>query len=383
MAFPTFTLSPKLESAIFSGHPWIYRDHLPDFHDLETGEWVQVISGKARAYGLYDDSSPIAIRLFGREEPSAGFISERVQAALELRQMLFDKNTNAHRLISGEGDFLPGITVDRYERYAVVQTYADCLETILPEVVRALAKGSFPLKGIVRRQDGVMQCLWGELPPPELTILENGLKIIANLYDGQKTGLFLDHRDNRAKLGELAHGKTVLNLFAYTGAFSLYAARGGASKISSVDIAPAAMEDAKRNFALNSFDPAQHDFLAADCFTLLETYVKEGKKFDLVILDPPSLARSKDNRYAAARAYKKLNLLALRCVNDGGMLASASCTSQISPEHFKEILLEAALDARKRLQILQENGHAPDHPVPVSFPEGRYLKFVLSRVLSI
>ena len=380
MAFPTLTLSPKLEFAVFSGHPWIYRDHLPFEHDLETGEWVQVIAGKAKAYGLYDDSSPIAIRLFGREEPLPGFITERVHAALELRAMLFDKTTNAHRLISGEGDFLPGITVDRYERYAVVQTYADCLETILPEVVRALSKGSFPPKGIVRRVDGVMEVLWGELPPPELTILENGLKIIANLYDGQKTGLFLDHRDNRALLGRLANGKTVLNLFAYTGAFSLYAARGGASKISSVDIAPAAMVDAKRNFALNGFDPTEHDFLAADCFTLLEKYVKEGKTFDLVILDPPSLARSKDNRYAAARAYKKLNLLALRCVNDGGMLASASCTSQISPEHFKEILLEAALDARRRLQILQENGHAPDHPVPVAFPEGRYLKFVLTRV---
>ena len=381
MALPTLTLNPKLEFALFSGHPWIYRDHLPFEHDLETGEWVQVIAGKARAYGLYDDSSPIAIRLFGREEPSPGFITERVKVALELRAMLFDKDTTAHRLISGEGDFLPGITVDRYERFAVVQTYADCLETILPEVVRALSKGSFSLKGIVRRVDGIMEVLWGELPPPELTILKNGLKIIANLYDGQKTGLFLDHRDNRARLGQLANGKTVLNLFAYTGAFSLYAARGGATKVSSVDIAPAAMEDAKRNFALNGFNPDQHDFLAADCFTLLEKYTKEGKTFDLVILDPPSLARSKDNRYAAARAYKKLNLLALRCVNDGGLLASASCTSQISSEHFKEILLEAALDARKRLQILQENGHAPDHPVPVAFPEGRYLKFVLTRVL--
>ena len=157
MALPTLTLNPKLEFALFSGHPWIYRDHLSFEHDLETGEWVQVIAGKARAYGLYDDSSPIAIRLFGREEPSPGFITERVKVALELRAMLFDKDTTAHRLISGEGDFLPGITVDRYERFAVVQTYADCLETILPEVVRALSKGSFPLKGIVRRVDGVME----------------------------------------------------------------------------------------------------------------------------------------------------------------------------------------------------------------------------------
>jgi 23S rRNA (cytosine1962-C5)-methyltransferase len=199
------------------------------------------------------------------------------------------------------------------------------------------------------------------------------------LYDGQKTGLFLDHRDNRALLGRLAKDMTVLNLFAYTGAFSLYAARGGASRVTSVDIAPAAMRDAARNFSLNGFDPELHEFVAADCFKLLEDYVREGKQFDLVILDPPSLARSKDNRFAAARAYKKLNILALKCVREGGLLASASCTSQIGPDHFKEILLEAGLDTGRRLQILQENGHAPDHPVPMSFPEGRYLKFVLAR----
>ena len=229
------------------------------------------------------------------------------------------------------------------------------------------------------RTGGELETLWGEAPPPELTILENDLKIIANLYDGQKTGLFLDHRDNRALLGRLAKDMTVLNLFAYTGAFSLYAARGGASRVTSVDIAPAAMRDAARNFSLNGFDPEAHEFVAADCFKLLEDYVREGKQFDLVILDPPSLARSKDNRFAAARAYKKLNVLALKCVRDGGLLASASCTSQIGPDHFKEILLEAGLDTGRRLQILQENGHAPDHPVPMSFPEGRYLKFVLAR----
>ncbi len=375
MRFPSLTINPQLESALLSGHPWIYRDHLPK-HDLQGGEWVEVIAGKARAYGLYDERSPIAIRVFGTTEPDKGMIANRVQSALELRAALFDANTNAYRLISGEGDYLPGITVDKYRQFLVVQTYADSVELLVPDVVKTLASSLRP-KGIVQRIDGVLTSLWGELPPPEITVLENGLKLIANLYEGQKTGLFLDHRDNRALISRFSNHKTVLNLFSYSGAFSLYAARGGATSVASVDIAPAAIEDAKRNFEQNGFDPEQHEFLAKDCFALLEAYAKEGRQFDLVILDPPSLARSKDNRFAAARAYKKLNTLALRCVRLGGLLATASCTSQISPEAFKGILSESALECKRHLQILQENGHAPDHPV--SFTEGRYLKFVLAR----
>ncbi len=376
MAIPTLHINPELEQSIHNGHPWVYHNHLPR-HDLETGEWVRVQAGRATAYGLYDDNSQIAIRLFGREEPSSAVIAQKVYAALEWRKEIFDSSTNAYRLISGENDFLPGITVDKYERFAVLQTYADCLETIVPDVVKALGKSGF--KGILRRDENKeLTALWGTLPPPEVTILENNLKIIANLYDGQKTGLFLDHRDNRAALEKFSKDKLVLNLFAYTGAFSLYAARGGATQITSVDIASAAMRDAARNFDLNGFDSKQHEFIAADCFKLLEQYVQEGKQFDLVILDPPSLAKSKDNRYAAARAYKKLNALAIKCTRAGGLLATASCTSQISPEAFKEIVLEAAGDCKRQLQIVQENGQAMDHPV--AFFEGRYLKFVLARV---
>ncbi len=376
MAIPTLHINPQLEPSILAGHPWVYHNHLPH-HDLETGDWVRVQAGKASAYGLYDDRSVIAVRLFGREEPTPAILAQKVYTALEWRKELFGLETNAYRLIAGENDFLPGITVDKYERFAVIQTYADCLETIVPDVVKALSKSG--LKGILRRdEDKELHALWGSLPPPELTILENNLKIIANLFDGQKTGLFLDHRDNRALLERFSKDKTVLNLFAYTGAFSLYAARGGASHVTSVDIAPAAMRDAARNFTLNGFDATQHEFLAADCFKLLEQYVQEGRQFDLVILDPPSLAKSKDNRFAAARAYKKLNALAIKCTRVGGLLATASCTSQISPEAFKEIVLEAA-DGKRRLQIVQENGQAMDHPV--TFFEGRYLKFVLARVL--
>jgi 23S rRNA (cytosine1962-C5)-methyltransferase len=377
MPIPTLHINPQLEPSILAGHPWVYHNHLPQ-HRLQTGQWVRVQAGKASAYGLYDDQSTIAIRLFGREEPTAASIAQKVYAALEWRKEIFDNQTNAYRLISGENDFLPGVTVDKYERFAVLQTYADCLETIVPDVVRALSKSG--LKGIVRRnEDKQLEALFGTLPPPELTVQENSLKIIANLYDGQKTGLFLDHRDNRALLERFCAGKTVLNLFAYTGAFSLYAARGGAAHVESVDIAPQAMRDAARNFALNGFDPEQHSFLAADCFKLLEQYVQEGRQFDVVVLDPPSLARSKDNRFAATRAYQKLNALALRCTREGGLLATASCTSQISPEHFKEIVLDASANAKRRVQVVQENGQALDHPV--TFFEGRYLKFVLARVM--
>lgn len=364
---------------MLGGHPWVYHKHLPQ-HDLETGEWVRVQAGKAWAYGLFDAESAIAFRLFGQEEPSEAMVASRVRDALELRAAWFGKDTNAFRLIAGENDFLPGLTVDRYERYAVLQTYADCLEmAVVPWAVKALSKSDLGLRGIVRRTDGELEVLWGSAPPPELTITENGLRIIANLYEGQKTGLFLDHRDNRALVERVSSGKTVLNLFAYTGAFSLYAARGGATRVTSVDIAPAAMRDAARNFDLNGFPSSEHAFVTADCFKLLEDYVREGRTFDLVILDPPSLARSRDNRFAAARAYRKLNALALRCVTPGGLLATASCTSQIGAEQFKEILLEAGGDAGRRVQIVQENGQAPDHPV--TFFEGRYLKFVLARVL--
>ena len=381
MSLPTLTLSPKLEAALASNHPWVYRNHLSR-HSLRSGDWVRVEAGNAHAFGLYDDESAVALRLYSREGvPGRDVIAARVEDALHLRDALIDQqSTNAYRLLFGEGDFLPGVTVDRYGRYAALQTYAKSVEVVVPDVVRALRQ-HLRLKGVVRRTQGGLEALYGELPPPELTVQENGLNLIANLYEGQKTGLFLDHRDNRATLARVCRGKTVLNLFSYTGAFSLYAARGDAARVTSVDVAGAASEDAARNFRANGFDEAAHDFVTADCFALLELYVREGRQFDVVVLDPPSLARNKKSKFAALRAYKKLNTLALRCVKTGGLLASASCTSQVSPEAFKAVLGEAAAEASVRLQIVHEAGHAPDHPVPASFPEGRYLKFVMGRTL--
>ncbi len=390
MKLPTLALSGDLEAALRSGHPWVYRNHLPR-HTLRTGAWVRVQAGKAEAYGLYDDDGAVALRLFGHSGQGAPndlnireLVSRRVAEALALRESVSSSDTDSYRLLYGEGDFLPGVTVDRYGRYAALRTYAESVKTLVPEVVRAL--GHLKLRGVVTKDvvmkdSGSLEALYGELPPPELTVKENGLKLLANLYSGQKTGLFLDHRDNRRTLEHLSAGKRVLNLFSYTGAFSLYAARGGASHVTSVDIAPAATEDAKRNFALNGFDPDAHSFVSADVFTLLADLAAKGERYDVVVLDPPSLAKNKSSRHAALRAYGKLNAQAFRCVTPGGLLATASCTSQVSPEAFRDVLRDAAATAGVRAQVIHEAGHAPDHPVPISFPEGRYLKFVVARVL--
>ena len=380
MSLKSLKLGKELEPILTSNHPWIYRNHLPK-HRFANSEWLQLEAGKTSAIGLYDSISPIAIRLFnhGNQAPDRDFVHKKVKQALELRQKI-PASTNAYRLIYGEGDFLPGITVDKYERYAVLKAYCSSVEILVPDVVWSLKK-ELRLKGILRKTNERLKALWGELPPPEITVSENYIKMLVNLHKGQKTGLFLDQRENHAFLEKHCGGKTVLDLFSYTGAFSLYAARGGAKHITSVDSTPAANEDAKKNFALNGFNPKRQEIITADCFKLLEEYVQQGKTWDIVVLDPPSLARAKKSKYAALRAYQKLNMMALKCVSSGGLLATASCTSQVSSIDFKSMLAEAALEANVSAQIIHEAGHALDHPVPVSFPEGRYLKFVIARVL--
>jgi len=221
------------------------------------------------------------------------------------------------------------------------------------------------------------------VPSRDLIVEENGLRLYVDLFAGQKTGLYLDQRENRQYLEGWCQDLQILNCFAYTGAFSLYAVRGGASKVISADIAPQAVEETRRNLALNGFDPDAHPAIVADCFELLGDYASRGEQFDLVILDPPSLARSKKSQRSALRAYARLNQSAIECLRPGGLLATASCTSQVSPEAFRETLGDAAGRANKRLSVLHEAGHAMDHPVPAHFAEGRYLKFILGKVQDI
>jgi 23S rRNA (cytosine1962-C5)-methyltransferase len=378
MSLKTLRLNPHLESALASGHPWIYRNHLPH-HTLRTGDWIRLEAGKAKAIGVYDADSAIAIRLFqNHNQPDRRWIHQVVTQALELRKLM-DTQTDAYRIIYGESDGLPGIIADRYGRYVVIKTYSKSIEQLLDDVVWSLTK-ELKLKGILWRKEKRLEALWGELPPPEVTIREHGLQFIANFYEGQKTGLFLDQRENRQMLCTVSRDKTVLNLFSYNGGFSVYALAGGARHVTSVDIAPAANKDAERNVALNGFSKEQHEAVTADVFTFLQSYAQQGKTFDVVVVDPPSLAKDKSSRHGALRAYRKLNVQALKCVKSGGLLLSSSCTSQVSEPDFKKMLTEAATEAKVTAQIIHETGHALDHPVPLHFPEGRYLKFVAMRI---
>jgi 23S rRNA (cytosine1962-C5)-methyltransferase len=233
----------------------------------------------------------------------------------------------------------------------------------------------------MRSPDG-LEPLWGELPPPEETVFEHGLRFQADLYRGQKTGLFLDHRDHRQWLRGVAAGRRVLNLFSYTGAFGVYALAGGAAEVLSVDIAEGAVQQAHRTVALNGLEVDRHEPWAADVFELLPRLAERRERYDLVVLDPPSLARNAEQRRRAQRAYLRLNRSAFRVVEPGGMLVTASCTAQVAPEAFQRVVAEAAQAAGVRAQLIVERGQPLDHPVPTSFPEGRYLKFLAYRVLA-
>jgi 23S rRNA (cytosine1962-C5)-methyltransferase len=380
----TIQLPAHLKSRLSQGHPWVYRNQIPGSPHLPSGEWVQARCGGFSAYGLWDAQSAIALRLFSRHTvPDADWVAGRVAEAWQARAPLRATATTAYRWVYGESDGLPGIVVDLYGEFAVIQSYVSSVEGLVPWMADALHAHA-SLQGILwRPSDGELQSLWGRLPPDDYTVEEHGLLFHADLFAGQKTGLYFDQRENRLALAAWCRDKTVLDCFCYTGAFALYALRAGAAAITACDAASAALEAAQRNLALNDFDPKQHTFLARDGFELLEQFAAEKRRFEVVILDPPSFARDRQGRHAAERAYVRLNHLALRCVEPGGLLASASCTSQVSPQAFRQALAEAARRAGKRLLILHDAGQAIDHPVPAYFPEARYLKFVVGRVLSL
>ena len=405
MTIPELIIDSTLKPRLAAGHPWVYRNHVREGARLVSGQWVRLRCGGLTAYGLWDATSAIAVRVFSRHgPPDAAWVQERVWEAWEGRAALRDSEppTSAYRWIYGEGDGLPGLVVDRYGDYAVIQTYAESLRTLVPLVASALRVCDPGLRGAtLRERPGAddpatdraessedaapsrLRTLWGEAPPAELVVQEHGLRFHADLYHGQKTGLFLDHRENRRTVEQLAGGRSVLNCFAYTGGFSLYALRGGAAEVISADIGKGLAEATAANLALNGMDARRHRFVTEDCFALLDGYAKAGRRFDMLILDPPSFARQKSNQHAALRAYARINSLAMRCLEPGGLLVSASCTSQVGPEQFRTMLGEAAGQAGVRLQIIHEAGQPADHPVPAGFPEGRYLKCVAARALPV
>lgn len=380
MALPTIHLPRELSKRLQQGHPWVYRDRVPSDPGLSSGTWVRVLCGGFEGFGLWDARSPIAVRIFSHNRvPGTAWMMERIREAWHRRESLRQDGTSAYRWLFGESDGVPGVVVDLYGDYAVVQVYAESLRVVL-DWVQAGLLACANLKGILLRDEGLTS-LWGRHPHQALVVEENGLRLYVDLAAGQKTGLYLDQRENRYYLERWCAGRRVLNCFAYTGAFSLYAIRGGARAVTGVDIASPLAYEYARNLALNGFDPDAYPFVVADCFELLSEYAERGEQYDLVILDPPSLARAKKSRFAAQRAYVHLNQAAMRCVAPGGLLATASCTSQVSPRAFREAVGEAAARTERRFLMLHEAGQAIDHPVPAHFPEGRYLKFVLGQVI--
>jgi 23S rRNA (cytosine1962-C5)-methyltransferase len=384
----TIELPRSLQSTLAAGHPWVYRDHVPPGVQASTGSWVEIRAGKFRGYALWDAASTVALRVFSqRSVPDAKWFRERVRQAWQLRSPLREGDTDAYRWINGEGDGLPGVVVDLYGGYAVLATYSESLEPVVQPVLDGL-RGATDLMGICRRPqrgrkgaDGGLQCLWGRSPPAGLVVQEHGVRMRAGLREGQKTGLFLDHRENRRYVASLAAGRSLLNLFSYTGGFSLHAALGGATRITSVDVAPPTAAVARDNFELNGLDPDSHEFVVADAFEYLEQERGARNRYDIVVTDPPSFAHGRGQVAAALKAYGRLGRLALGLVASGGWYVAASCTAQVSPAAFRDALQDSARRAGRHLQIVHEAGQPLDHPVMAHHPEGRYLKLIVGRVL--
>lgn len=389
-------LKAGLGRHVRAGHPWVFRKALEEAPRLPAGSVVDLVEGgRFAGRGYYDPSSAIAVRVLTTDPAEAvdqAFLERRVRRAWASRQQLLDlTGTDAYRLLHGEGDLLPGVVVDLYAGTAVLKLYSAGLKAFREPLVEALVAAVPGLTAVVGRDEvgrddadvddgkGNGQVLWGEAPPQPLTIQERGARFLVDVYTGQKTGFFLDQRENRYLVRRLAKGARVLNCFAFSGGFSVNAALGGAREVFSVDQDADAVALARQNFTLNGLPAASHDFLAADVFELLASFKAEGRTFDLVILDPPAFAKSQSAVEAALDGYASLNRQALAVVAPGGLLCTASCSARVTREDFLGAVREGAFNAGVDLTLVEERYQPPDHPVRLQFPEGKYLKFHVLR----
>ena len=384
-------LKKDREVPVLRGHPWIFSGAVESVEgDAEAVGVADVFDHKKTwiARGLYNPKSQIRVRLITwREETiDRDFFARRIAHALALRQDFLSTTTNAYRLINGEGDFLPGLIVDRYADFLVCQFFTAGLEQFKNDIVAALSAlesvhGIFEKsEGRVRDEEGLghfVGVVSGEEPPETIPIEENGFKFLVDVRRGQKTGFFLDQRDNRALLSTFARGRTVLNCFSYSGAFTVYALNGGAQEVISIDSSRPALELAEKNLALNGF-PDGGELLKGDAFA----YLKEcGRTFDVIVLDPPSLAPKRSDVTAATGGYKFLNLHALKHLKPGGYLLTFSCSQHLSTDLFQKVVFGAAVDAGRKVSLVKRLGQPIDHPVSLHHPEGEYLKGLVLRVL--
>lgn len=385
------------EKAVYQRHPWVFSGALDKVKGKpENGDVVKVLDaqGEFLAYGYYNDQSRVAVRLLEWDENvgiDEAWYEQKVNTAIDGRaHLLANEATTACRLIFSEADFLPGLIVDRYADFLSVQILSSGIEKAKETIIKVLVKRLQP-KGIFDRSDATARThegitaenglLWGENPAEFIEVKENGIKYHINIAEGQKSGFYCDQRDNRSILASYSTGKTVLDCFSYSGGFSLNAFAQGAAEVTSVDSSALAIETLKQNITLNQFDAAKHIAIQSDVNKQLRQFNDEGKKFDVVVLDPPKYAPSRSALDRAARAYKDLNRRGLMLLESGGLLATFSCSGAVDIETFKQIIAWAALDAGKEVQIIKQFCQPEDHPVRLSFPEGEYLKGLLLRVV--
>jgi 23S rRNA (cytosine1962-C5)-methyltransferase len=393
---PKVKLKKDLRRVLHAGAPWIFRDALADSPDIVDGALVIVLGKDSRPVGrgFFDKKGAIAVRMLttDRAHDIPTLVRDRLKQALEARRGLFESGeTTAFRWVHGEADRLPGLHVDVYGDHASVSfdgSGALAFYVGLGAMDALIEIGSpFELVGLVertRREGGSPAPgtpLRGTLPKGDVLVREHGLSFGVDLVHGQKGGLFLDQRENRARVEKLSRGRSVLNLFGYTGGFSLHAARGGATRIVTVDSASAALDAARRNFALNADvlgrAASAAEFVVADAFEFLRDAERRGERFSLVISDPPSFAPSERARPAALMSYARLHALCAAVVERGGILCAASCSSHVGEADFLRSVREGCERAGRSFELRELHGAASDHPVVPEFPEGRYLKFAI------
>ena len=399
--FPKCIITQKGTRWVEGGHPWIYEaEVLSEEGNAENGALVDAVSekGKYLGTGFLSRNSKIRIRLVSRnanDRFDENFWARRIRYAWDYRKTVMGDDKTCCRVIFGEADAFPGLTVDRFGDILVAQTLSIGLERIkpmlFPLIVRVLNEDGEGIKGLYERNDVAIRALEGMeqgkgwfdipgLPTPEstvTTITENGIEYLVDVENGQKTGFFLDQKYNRLAVRRIAKDRKVLDCFTHTGSFALNAAAGGAAHVTAVDISESAVEMAKANAERNGLADRM-DFVVADVFDLLAELLREGKKpYDLIILDPPAFTKSRKTVQSAERGYREINSAALKLLPPGGYFATASCSHFMPTELFERMLDRAAFDAGVQLKQIEQRQQAPDHPILRNVPETDYLKFYL------
>ncbi len=385
------------EKAVRQLHPWVFSGAIDQIKGKpENGDIIMVIDSNNDflAYGFFNSKSRVAVRLLEwnlETEINESWWRRKIKIAVKHRDELNTEDTNTYRLIFSEADFLPGLIVDRYADFLSVQILTSGIENIKHIILDELQELLSP-KGIFDRSDASARAhegmeassggiLLGTEPPEFVSVKENGIFYQVNIAEGQKSGFYCDQRDNRKWVADHVKGKKVLDCFSYSGGFSLNAMAKGAKEVISVDSSAPALDTLKRNMEINDFNSIPHRLIQSDVNKQLRAFREVNEKFDVIILDPPKYAPSRSALTKASRAYKDLNRMAMLLLNEGGLLATYSCSGAVDISMFKQIIAWAALDAGKEVQFIQQFSQPADHPVRSSFPEGEYLKGLLCRVM--